>query len=143
MIPKTANMTGKTYISIFCCCMNGVFTEVSTFLVISWRWVKNCDADISTIMTAVMTRTSVSEAPRDSTLDAPSVNFAASGAPKMCAFWALSSRGWLILPMVSPDAMPLSTWYRAKKNGDCARMGRHEESGLVPVSLYSFIISSD
>ncbi len=30
--------------------MNGVFTVVSTFLVISWRWVKNCDADISTIM---------------------------------------------------------------------------------------------
>ena len=38
-MPKTANMTGKTYISIFCCCMNGVFTVRSTFLVISWRCV--------------------------------------------------------------------------------------------------------
>ncbi len=46
-------------------------------------------------------------------------------------------------PTVLPVAMLLSTWYRAKKNGDCAKMGRHEESGLVPVSLYSFIISSD
>ncbi len=86
-------------------------------------------------MTAVTIRTSVMEDPRPSTLDALSVNFAASGAPKMCAFCALSSSRSLITPMVSFDAMLLSTWYRAKKNGDCARMGRHEESGLVPVSL--------
>lgn len=46
-------------------------------------------------------------------------------------------------PIFLPEAMAASTWYRAKKNGDCARMGRHEESGLVPDSLYSFIISSD
>ena len=38
-MPKTANMIGKTYISIFCCCMNGVFTVRSTFFVISWRCV--------------------------------------------------------------------------------------------------------
>ena len=38
-MPKTAKMTGKTYISIFCCCMNGVFTVRSTFFVISWRCV--------------------------------------------------------------------------------------------------------
>ncbi|MGX1251563.1 hypothetical protein RKD48_004074 [Streptomyces ambofaciens] len=136
-------MTGKTYISIFCCCMNGVFTVVSTFFVISWRWVKNCEADISTIMMAVTTRTSVREALRAVTSLSLLKNLEASGAPKMCAFCALSSRSWLTAPTVSPDAMPLSTWYRAKKNGDCARMGRHEESGLVPVSLYSFIISSD
>ena len=71
------------------------------------------------------------------------MNFAASGAPKMCALRALSSSGSSMTPIVLPEAMPLSTWYSAKKNGDCARMGRHEESGLVPVSLYSFIISSD
>ncbi|CAM5332195.1 hypothetical protein SHIRM173S_09676 [Streptomyces hirsutus] len=88
-------------------------------------------------------RTSVREALRASSLSELSVNFAASGAPKMWAFCALSSRRSLITPTVSLDAMLLSTWYRAKKNGDCARMGRHEESGLVPASLYSFIISSD
>ncbi len=46
-------------------------------------------------------------------------------------------------PIFLFEAIAESTWYSAKKNGDCARMGRHEESGLVPVSLYSFIISSD
>ncbi len=62
--------------------MNGVFTVVSTFFVMSWRCVKNCDADIRTIMIAVTTRTSVSVAPSEATLSALSVNFAASGAPK-------------------------------------------------------------
>ncbi|CAM5580974.1 hypothetical protein SCANM63S_02088 [Streptomyces canarius] len=94
-------------------------------------------------MITVTTRTSVTEAPRAWIVSEPSLNFAASGAPKMCALRALASSESLMTPMVWPDAMPLSTWYRAKKNGDCARMGRHEESGLVPDSLYSFIISSD
>ncbi|MDF9805068.1 hypothetical protein M2436_003615 [Streptomyces sp. HB372] len=84
-MPITAKMTGKMYISIFCCCMYGVFTVRSTFFVISWRWVKNCDADISTIMIAVTIRTSIREASSEVTFSTLSVNFAASGAPKICA----------------------------------------------------------
>ena len=30
---------------------------------------------------------------------------------------------------------------RPKKNGDCSRMGRHEENGLVPVRLYRSMVS--
>ena len=37
---------------------------------------------------------------------------------------------------------PLRTWKRPKKNGDCARIGRHEEKGLVPSFLYSSIVSA-
>ena len=40
-------------------------------------------------------------------------------------------------------AMPWSTENRAKKIGACSRIGRQEDSGLVPVSRYSFIISCD
>ncbi|CAB4879073.1 unannotated protein [freshwater metagenome] len=40
-------------------------------------------------------------------------------------------------------AMPWSTPNSAKKIGACSRIGRHEASGFVPVSLYSFIISCD
>ena len=29
----------------------------------------------------------------------------------------------------------LSTWNSAKKNGDCSRIGRHDENGLEPVLL--------
>ncbi len=95
------------------------------------------------IMTAVTIRTSVRVAPRAATFSGLSMNFAAIGAPKILAARALSTSCWSIAPTGLPSAMYDSTWYRAKKNGDCARMGRHEESGLVPVSLYSFIISSD
>ena len=42
-------------------------------------------------MIAVTTRTSVSDELSASTFSGLSVNFAASGAPKMWAFWALSS----------------------------------------------------
>lgn len=51
-------------------------------------------------MTAVTMRTSVIEAPREAAFSALSVNFAASGAPKMCAWRALSSSDWLMTPMV-------------------------------------------
>ena len=42
-----------------------------------------------------------------------------------------------IAPQV-PSAIALrwlSTVNSAKKNGDCSRIGRHEENGLVPVFL--------
>ncbi len=94
-------------------------------------------------MMTVTTRTLVTEAPRASSFSGVSRNFAASGAPKMCAFCALSSSDWLMTPTVWLFAMWLRTWYSEMKNGDCARIGRQLESGLVPVSLYSFIISSD
>ena len=29
----------------------------------------------------------------------------------------------------------LSSWNSAKKNGDCSRIGRHDENGLEPVLL--------
>ncbi len=79
----TAKITGKMYMSIFCCCMYGVFTVRSTFFCISWRWVKNCDADIITIMIAVTMRTSVMSAFSAATSAAESVKVAAIGAPKM------------------------------------------------------------
>ncbi|RPK76128.1 hypothetical protein EES44_00850 [Streptomyces sp. ADI96-15] len=90
--------------------MNGVFTVVSTFFVISWRWVKNCEADIRTIMTAVTMCTLVVDEPSASILSALSVNFAASGAPTMCAFCALARSASSMNPMVLFDAMLLSTW---------------------------------
>jgi hypothetical protein len=63
-----------------------------------------------------------------------------NGAPKMfddSISWATAGvigpiAGWV------PSAMPLrllSTVNSAKKNGDCSRIGRHEENGLVPVFL--------
>ncbi len=109
-MPMTAKITGKMYMSIFCCCMYGVFTERSTFFIISWRWVKNCEADIRMIMMAVTMRTSVSEALRASTFSGLSMNFAAIGAPKMWACRALSTSAWFITPISLPDAMLDSTW---------------------------------
>ena len=89
------------------------------------------------------TRTSVSEALSSATFSALSRNFAAIGAPKTEAFRALSTCSAVSTPTGRLFAMWLSTWKSAMKNGDCARIGRQLESGLVPVSLYSFIISSD
>ena len=90
------------------------------------------------------TRTSVTVAPSSASLSELSRNFAESGAPKMCAWRALSSRSLWITPTVVPVAMLCSTSVQSDmKNGDCTRIGRQLESGLVPVSLYSFIISSD
>lgn len=86
-------------------------------------------------MTTVTIRTVVRSAPRLAILAAPSVNFAASGAPKMCAFCALSTNSRSITPTVRSWATRLSTWKSAKKNGDWTRIGRQLESGLVPVSL--------
>src|SRR5665647_605946 len=36
---------------------------------------------------------------------------------------------------------PLSTWYSAKKIGDCASNGRQDDIGFVPCFLYSAIVS--
>ncbi len=44
-------------------------------------------------------------------------------------------------PIVLPCGIPLSTRNSAKKNGDCSRIGRQEENGLVPDSRYSAIVS--
>lgn len=63
------------------------------------------------------------------------MNFAAIGAPKIFALRALSTCDWVSTPTARSPAMWLSTWKSAMKNGDCARIGRQLESGLVPVSL--------
>ena len=94
-------------------------------------------------MMMVTTRTSIAEAPSEAILLALSVNLTDSGAPKMWARCALASSSLWITPTWWPLAMLLSTPYSDMKNGDCTRMGRQLESGLVPDSLYSFIISSD
>ena len=73
-------------------------------------------------------------------------NVSDSCAPRKvdCSAWAATSGVMGPIGGVFPvaiDSRPLSTRNRPKKNGDCSRMGRHEENGLVPVRLYRSMVS--
>ena len=104
------------------------------FFIISWRWVVKVVADIKMIRMTVMTWTfrlpsalrKVDDSGAPNKVDA-SACLASSGVrgPIPTPFWILS----------------LSTRNSAKKIGACSRIGRHEANGLVPVSLYSAMVS--
>src|SRR3954447_13586204 len=102
------------------------------FLLISWRWVRN--------VVAVITRTRI--AARIFTLTwSVLVNESEIFAPKMVALLR-----WLTSEVVStPFAWSWAAWLSsrnsARKIGIWIRIGRQEENGLVPVSLYSAIVS--
>src|SRR5512133_1412900 len=101
------------------------------FLRISWRWVVNVDSDISTMRTAVRILTLRSFDPR---------NVADSCAPKIVDFSMTEATSGVIGPIgawapVATCGRLLSTWNSAKKNGDCSKIGRHEENGMEPVLL--------
>ena len=67
-------------------------------------------------------------------------NVADSCAPKIVDFSMTDATSGVIGPIgaCAPEATCgrlLSSWNSAKKNGDCSRIGRHEENGLEPVLL--------
>ena len=117
---------------IFCCVANCPVSAVEgMFLRISWRWVVNVVSDISTMSTPVRIFVLTSEEPR---------KWLDRGAPKSvdCSMTPATDRVIGPIGVCWPAATCgrlLSTWKSAKKNGDCSRIGRHEENGFVPVSL--------
>ena len=116
--------------------------EAGMFFVISWRWVVKVVADIRTMRTIVTIFVLIASLPR---------KVSDSRAPKIEACSACDGDGLVDRPdrVLAPRARrramlsrPLRTWNSPKKNGDCARIGRHEEKGLVPSFLYSSIVSA-
>ena len=61
--------------------------------------------------------------------------------PKSCASPNFSASALLRTPWPLPSEAWSSSRNRARKIGICSRIGRHEANGLVPLSLYSFIVS--
>src|SRR6476619_8546516 len=101
------------------------------FFIISWRCVVNVVRDISTMSTTVMIWVLVVCAP---------TNLSDSDAPRIVDASAWAATGRVIGPIGAwvPCAMALrlfSTRNKAKKIGDCSRIGRQELNGLVPVRL--------
>src|SRR6476469_4608363 len=116
----------------FCCFMYGLSSAASgMFLRISWRCVVNVDSDMRMMSTAVRILTLRSFDP---------TKVEDSCAPKIVDFSMTEATPGVIGPMgacapVATCGRLLSTWNNAKKNGDCSRIGRHEENGLEPVLL--------
>src|SRR3954465_2092546 len=102
------------------------------FLLISWRWVRNVVAVIaSTRIAARIFTLSWSVLVKESEIFAPKI---------------VALLRWLTSEVVrTPLAWSCAAWLRsrnsARKIGIWIRIGRHEENGLVPVPLYSAIVS--
>ena len=106
------------------------------FLLISWRWVRNVVAVIATTRIAAITITP--------TLPPLFRNVSLMGiVPNSLLLPKDSARSSLRNPWALPC---LAAWSSirnsARKIGICTRIGRQEANGLVPVSLYSAIVSA-
>src|SRR5450759_5177206 len=105
------------------------------FFIISWRWVVNVVADMRMIRTTVTIWVL-----RGSGLSPAPTKYEESGAPKTVDPSAERASSLVIRPIgcCFSDAILGSAWSkrkRAKKTGDCSRIGRQDENGLVPVRL--------
>ena len=134
--PEITKIRGSTYSIIFCWRYIGdSLVSGDMFLATSCSCVTNCDAVITTIMKPAMTRTSHPEA---------FVKVSCRGAPKSDALPNDAARSFVSRPMpVLLICASCSTEYSEKKIGICSSSGRQELSGLVPVSLYSAMVSRD
>jgi len=101
------------------------------FLRISWCCVVNVVTDIAMIRTTDRILAEVSSLCR---------KLEESLAPRMLASFIAWASSWVKKPGMSLDPSAIcGTEFRirksAKKKGICARIGRHEENGLVPWRL--------
>ena len=99
------------------------------FLLISWRWVRKVVAVIATTRMAAVTITA--------TMPSLLRKVSFSGTTPNSLAWPNDSARSLLR---KPCSLPfLAAWSSirnsARKIGICTRIGRHEENGLVPVSL--------